>query len=479
MDRRTRSLERRNARSTKDFASLDAKFALHKLPSELIHLIHKYLGPTDVAKLRLVSQKVAQIGLEYLVPSINLQLTTTSYNRLTDISRHPVISKHVCEIRYESDFLEHISWEEFKRFRETGRESATSIHDGRSRGPSTSAQSKLEERHEQPEMEKIQAAYRLYQDFLKHQSELKRIAFLSSQVTEALLRLPSLIRLDTGALWNHDRFLLSLDVIFGRAIQNRVKTPEGGWYWPWGRSYRGMDLGLSAPITATLLYGLGRADSNIKQIVVPHLYWRFLWQTDKVFAVIKNALCKVHRMKAGMNGPMLRRARLSEIEHQEFEECLTQKKPFEFLTCCHDLTHLDLAWYDGFFDGKLDLQHFLGDFTWHILSSVRFGRFRITEAAFVDFAARHSTSLDQLSLWDITLSEGHWYSTFKKLRSLLRLRKASVSGIFYHNGYDAWWMDSDPKWNGHQPYGDYVREYLVDHSDQEMQLDVLVREGHV
>lgn len=158
---------------------------------------------------------------------------------------------------------------------------------------------------------------------------------------------------------------------------------------------------------------------------------------------------------------------------------LDQEETFEFFTYCHDLTHLDLTWYEGFFDGKLDLQHFLGEFTWHLLSSVSFGRFRITEAAFVNFAARHSTSLDHLSLSDITLSEGTWYSTFKTLRKVLRLKKASVSGVFYHNDYDAWWMDPGPAWNGNQPYGDYVREYLVDHSDQEMQLDALVREGHV
>ncbi len=238
MDKRTRSLERRNPQSTQNFAALDAKFALHKLPSELIHLIYKYLGPTDVAKLRLLSLRVAQIGLEYLVPCIHLQLTTTSYNRLSAISRHPVICKHVCEIRYESDFLEHIPWDDFKEFRNTSREPAPSIHDGRSRGPYTRAYFKLEERHEQSEMEKIQAAYRLYQNFLKHQSELERKAFLSSQVTEAFLRLPNLMRLDTGRSWNHDRFVLSLEVIFGRtihidrAIQNSVKTPEGGWYWP-------------------------------------------------------------------------------------------------------------------------------------------------------------------------------------------------------------------------------------------------------
>lgn len=66
------------------------------------------------------------------------------------------------------------------------------------------------------------------------------------------------------------------------------------------------------------------------------------------------------------------------------------------------------------------------------------------------------------------------------MRKVLRLKKASVSGVFYHNDDDSWWMDPDPEWSGgEQPYGDYVREYLEDHSDREMKLDVLVRDGHL
>lgn len=262
-DKRTDSSKRRKPQTTKSFVALDTKIALHKLPSEIIHLIHKCLGPTDVANLRLVSQNVAQIGLEYLVPSIHLQLTTASYNRLIAVSRHPVISKHVYGIWYDCDFLKHFSWEDFKKWRVTSREPAPSIHEGRSRGPCTRAQLKLEEKHEQSEMEKIQAAYRLYQSFIENQSELERQAFLSSQVTEAFLQLPNLTRLDTGEIWNHDRFVKSLEVIFGRAM-NSGTTPKGGWYWPSGLSFRGRDLGFSAPITATLLYGLGWANSSIE-----------------------------------------------------------------------------------------------------------------------------------------------------------------------------------------------------------------------
>lgn len=474
-----RSVKRRDPRSTESFATLDTKFPIDNLPPEIIHLIHKYLGPTDVAKIRHVSQRVAQIGLEYLVPCIHLQLTTASYNRLSAISRHPVISKHVFEIRYESDVMKQFSWEDFKKWRMTSREPASSIHERRSRRPCTRAQYKLEEEHEQSEMEKIQAAYQVHQSFLKDQSELERQAFLSSEVSGAFLRLPNLIRLQTGGLWNHERFLRSLQVIFCRDLEG-VKIPEGGWYWPSGLSSRGIDLGLNnAPITATILHGLGWAKSNIEQLVNPRLHWRVFWQTDSGYNIIKGSLCKVRRMKVAFDGPKGLGQR-GEREHLEFEECLTKKRPFEFLTCCPGLTHLDLTWHECISDDEFDLRHFLGDFIWHHLSSVTFGNFCITEAAFIIFFARHSTSLDQLSLQYITLTEGTWYSTFNRMRKVLRLKKVSVSGVFYQYDDDDWWMYPDPYWNkGKQPYGDYVKEYLEDHSDREMRLDVLVRDGHV
>lgn len=434
-DKRTDSSKRNDPQTTKSFT-------LHKLPPEIIHLIHKYLDPTDVAKVRFVSHNVAHIGLEYLVPCIHLRLTTASYNRLIAVSRHLIISKHVHEIRYDSDFMKHISWEYFGKRRLTAREPAPSTHDGRSQGPCTRAQLKVKEKHEASEMEKIQTAYRLYQNFLKDQSELERQAFLSAHVSEAFLRLPNVIRLETGGLWNHDRFEKSLEVIFGRDIRG-VTTPAGGWYWPSGISFRGMELGLNAPITATLLYGLGWANSRVEQIVASHLHWRFFWQTDSAFAIMKNALSKVHRINVRFDGPRLR-GRLAEAENQDFEECLTKKRPFEFLTSCSDLTHLDLTWYTHDFDDELDLDHFLGDFAWHFLSSVSFGNFRITEEAFVKFATRHSTSLDQLSLWSITLSEGAWYSTSKRMRKVLRLQKASVLGVFYHNGDNYWYTTPTP-----------------------------------
>ena len=290
--------------------------------------------------------------------------------------------------------------------------------------------------------------------------------------------MPNLIRPETGELWNHERFLRSLQVIFGRDLEG-IKIPEGGWYWPSGLSSSGIDLGLNAPITATMLHGLGWAKSNIEQLVNPTLHWRVFWQTDSGDGIIKSSLCKVRRMKVAFDGPKGLGQR-AEREHREFEECLTKRRLFKFLTCCPDLIHLDLTWNGSFPDDELDLQNFVGDFVWHHLSSVAFTCFCITEAAFIDFFARHSTSLDQLSLCYITLTEGTWHSTFNRMRKVLRLTKVSVSGVFHQNDDDDWWMYPDPYWNeGKQPYGDYVKEYLEDHSDREMRLDVLVRDGHV
>ena len=183
-DKCANTSKRRKPQTTKSCALLE-------LPSEIIHMIYKYLEPTDVARLRLASQRVAEIGLEYLVPCIHLRLTPASYNGLVAVSGHPVISKHVYRIQYDSDFMKQSSWEYFE-LRRASRGAAPYIHERRILGLCTRAQLKLrKKKHEKSETENVQAAYRLYQNFLKDQSVLKQQAFLSSQVTEAFRRLPT------------------------------------------------------------------------------------------------------------------------------------------------------------------------------------------------------------------------------------------------------------------------------------------------
>ena len=91
-----------------------SKSPAERLPSELIHMIFTYLEPAEAAAFRLVGRVVAEIGLQYLVPTAYLALNERSYDRLWAIAKHPIVSKYVVRLEYETEglrFINRLQWD--------------------------------------------------------------------------------------------------------------------------------------------------------------------------------------------------------------------------------------------------------------------------------------------------------------------------------------------------------------------------------
>ena len=75
------------------------EFVADCLPPELIHKVFVYLRPTEAAALRRAGRAAAaDIGLEYLAPTIYLRLNEEESDRLFATANHPAASKHVVNI---------------------------------------------------------------------------------------------------------------------------------------------------------------------------------------------------------------------------------------------------------------------------------------------------------------------------------------------------------------------------------------------
>lgn len=77
------------------------------LAPELLHMICIHLKCWEVPAFRLINRDCAAVGLEYLVPEIGLHLHRNSFKRhsferLIAISSHPVMSRSVRELSYDS-----------------------------------------------------------------------------------------------------------------------------------------------------------------------------------------------------------------------------------------------------------------------------------------------------------------------------------------------------------------------------------------
>lgn len=87
------------------------------LPPELINTICTQLEPTDVASFRLLCRSAADIGLRYLVPEAQLIIKPSSFSRLDEMSRNPVVGQNIRCLLFHCDLMSHhldiASWEDF------------------------------------------------------------------------------------------------------------------------------------------------------------------------------------------------------------------------------------------------------------------------------------------------------------------------------------------------------------------------------
>ena len=66
-------------------------------------MVFAYLEPKEAALFRWAGRVIAEIGLQYLTPKVCLRLREESYDRLSAIAEHPVASKCVVELEYETE----------------------------------------------------------------------------------------------------------------------------------------------------------------------------------------------------------------------------------------------------------------------------------------------------------------------------------------------------------------------------------------
>ncbi|KAL8642841.1 MAG: hypothetical protein Q9226_008461, partial [Calogaya cf. arnoldii] len=90
---------------TPESAAPRGGFPLDRLAPELQHMIFAAADTGDVPNLRLTCKSLGAIGLEYLLPEVELLFTPKSFDRLRGISEHPTLGRHVKSLVYRVDSL--------------------------------------------------------------------------------------------------------------------------------------------------------------------------------------------------------------------------------------------------------------------------------------------------------------------------------------------------------------------------------------
>ena len=77
----------------------------HRLPSEILHNIMSHMSSRDVKALRRTYTALASIGLEHLGTEIPLISHRASFRAISDIAKHPALSRRVTSLFYMCDRL--------------------------------------------------------------------------------------------------------------------------------------------------------------------------------------------------------------------------------------------------------------------------------------------------------------------------------------------------------------------------------------
>ncbi len=398
------------------------------MPTELLHKIFTYLTPTEAANFRLTHKRIANIGVEHIVPVIFLALSEDSFNKLEAIAQHPEISKHVSSIIFDATCLKDFDrdkWEEqVYSLDMLLQHDAIFDHDDEI-GPVGSASFKAQfadfetwdslPRHPYTK-DQLDRAFARYQRYRQEQYQLLRADVYLQRVTQALANLPLLknVVLDTHKHWM-EHGLLSTEELwaaFGSGLCIQMAHRKDNH--PAGQSE-----------VHAILNTAHRAGLRLETFVCNLLSWSYFSEhSPRDYA---GSLVHLNRLD-------LMISRMKDIDG--FIKCLSAGRVLSFLTAAPYLHRLRLGAFTVFTKTSHrrslpNLEHFVGNFRWTLLVHVAIEFVEASENVFNGFLNRHSSTLRSVQFRSLSLIDGEWMSMFRLMRSMLRLDEAGFRGTFH------------------------------------------------
>ena len=446
-----------------------SKFPADRLPSELIHLVFARLKPTEAAAFRWAGKAVAEVGLQYLAPTVYLRLQEESYDRLLAIAEHPVVSKSVKCLLYQADTLEVRTREQWERC-VVGPEylQAQQITPG---GPGVLTIMSMP-RHTYSE-EQMDRAFSVYQTLCADEENVRQQDFFPQKVAQALKNLSNI------------KCVSSCILGVSRHYAAEIEKVLGGWYFSqepgddlfefddafdeaFDKTAKAADISL----VRSIFHGVDQAHIQLETFCSGNKTW-LVFEHDKDFEALKRSVRSLKNLTLKLPiddpCPLLHYSR-AWLEAPEFGACLQNGGLPEFLRSAPDLTSLDLSVELYGFVADVPFEYIIGDFHWTSLQTVKLGCVEIEEEHLLGFCRRHSATLKHLTLGSLFMRKGSWFSMFQRMRRMLKLEDAALCGMFYGGGKAIWPMDpdKDEEQDLYFPPGYVIRQYLLSYDGEDV-----------
>ena len=428
-----------------------------RLPTEIADAICAELDILTIACLRLVSHFWNEVATPYLITEIHLLLNAESFDRLRNISEHPLMGSHITSLCYEPEMLPRYSsydeWEQMICDEEWLHELHNSIYDGDTLCDlSLDYDWDVKAVRQRPRKERIPnflaEAYEKYVKFVDEQKDLQCRAFGAEDLLQAMCRMPN---------------LTSITMALCRGIVKSTEYAQCAYASALYEDFDHTDLTDEYGLTQARSLLLGACQSGLKlnELHLGYVNAKILQEPDDVWEKFKCCLKHLTTLVLA----------LSESKDANLEEKYgSAARVLELVTAAPKLRHLAF----GFEFDQMENSRYFGEVfraaTWPSLQSVALGNIDVSSDDWLSFCNRHSSTLRTLDICDIKLTTGAWVDVFETMRKTLVLDVAEFLGKL--TGADpeqCWYLEccdpSSDKEHERNKLSKGIEDYLVRKAD--------------
>ena len=414
--------------------------SMGRLPPEILHMIFSHLEPQDVTKVRLVCNALAQVGLHYLIPSYHLIFKPRSFERLLELSQHPILRQCVKSIYYEADQLEKFDfqgdWEVYVIDKDEGLSHSIpwkrplrtdSQRDHAAYRQEFKRWEKRVARRPYPRFaytkQELSNAYVIYKQYLTDQAIMRRNDYNAQIISDAMRGLPNLKSLSMSIRAGAQ---IRSDYIF-RAFSPALQQPYGD---------RTKPDSCGANQLRSLLLGAQNSGLRIEHLCCGEVHWRFFRQDREISSKLQKAARFLQSLEmhiATTVGNQVHGDMDPDASMQECATFLSSGAVRAFATAASELNDLIIKFDDyHFLRMPARLVDIVGSFRWNSLRRVHFSCIGFTQQDSIAFYKRHCETLKDVGIDSVRLEEGDWASVFQEMAKTLCLEKVAITG-YLHN----------------------------------------------
>ena len=399
-------------------------------------MICYHIEEQDVPNLRLVSTFWNSVATPFLPGNVNLVFKPETFQRLLDISRHPVISRHITSLYYEPNTLrEYItqdSWEEniFNRsymkyyYQESP---ALGASERELRAWRRNLTKIREGPHHNYSRSYLDKAYKEYSRMYAEQEHLRSRHYGMQELSDAMSRLPNLSEICMNHGWAICQRSENAKNAFAAGLVNA------------GGDYCGI------PIMRSLLLAVHEAGIKLEILQLGTVDWKFLQQSDEILERMKSTLHHLTTLELAISTGMHESGNGIGVDIPTCRKYLSKSpKLADFLAAAPNLRDLNINfdWNEPFSPARLN--HVFGGTIWPCLESIALGNIDAASEDFNRFFEQHASTLKHVAMKTIGLQEGTWIATLERMNKVLNLESASMRGrILGEHPPQCWILEQD------------------------------------